>query len=114
MLTLVIAEKSIAGKTIAEHLAGKTVPASSEGKAQVFRFKKGSEDWVVVPLRGHISDVDFPKKYSYWAGTDLRKLVDAEIEYVGTESEIIGGLKSLAKAAEIAIIATDAWWPYLI
>ncbi len=108
MLKLVIAEKSIAGRNIAQLLAGKSVPASMEGKAQVFRFTIGAEDWVVVPLRGHISDVEFPKKYSYWVGTDLKKLVDAEIEYTGTEAEIIHGLKSLAKSADEVVIATDA------
>ncbi len=108
MLKLIIAEKAIAAENIALLLAGKNVRATSVGAAQVFRFNLGSDEIIVVPLRGHIADVDFPKKYSHWAGTDLRKLVDAEIEYVGTENAIISALKSLGKDANQVILATDA------
>ncbi|HLC92183.1 MAG TPA: DNA topoisomerase I [archaeon] len=108
MLKLVIAEKSIAGQNIASLLAGKDVRATSLGSAQVFSFKIGNEDYMVIPLRGHISDVEFPKKYSHWVGTDLKKLVDAEIDYVGTEAAIISALKTAAKTADEVILATDA------
>ena len=108
MLKLIISEKAIAGQNIASLLAGKPVKPSTAAGAQVFRFTLGGDDYIVVPLRGHISDVEFPKKYSYWVGTDLRKLVDAEIEYVGTEQVIISGLKEVAKDAKEVIVATDA------
>lgn len=107
-MRLIISEKAIAGQNIASILAGKNIAASSLGSAQVFRFKWGNEDAMVVPLRGHIVDVDFPKKYSYWKGTDLKQLTDAEVEYVGTEPAIINALKEAGKGAGEVILATDA------
>jgi len=107
-MKLIISEKAIAGRNIANILAGKQVPLSNIASAQAFRFKRGSDEYVVVPLRGHIVDVDFPKKYSYWVGTDLRKLIDAKIDYAGKEKFIIAALKKAAEEADEVIIATDA------
>ena len=108
MTKLIIAEKSIAGRRIASILANKEVPAETFAQAQVFRFKRKDGEYVVLPLRGHIVDVDFPKNYSYWTGVDLRKLAKAEIEYVGKEKEIISGLKNIAGEIDEVIVATDA------
>ncbi|MDO8627155.1 MAG: DNA topoisomerase I [Candidatus Diapherotrites archaeon] len=107
-MKIIIAEKNIAGKRIAEILAGKSVPAEIDAGAQFYEFTKDGQDFMVIPLRGHIADVDFPAQYSQWMGTDLKKLTDAEIEYVGTEKAIIWLLKKKAKGAEEAIIATDS------
>ena len=52
MVKLIIAEKSIAGRRIASILASKEVPAENFEQTQVFRFKKGNEEYVVLPLRG--------------------------------------------------------------
>lgn len=108
MLKMVVAEKAIAGKSIASIMAGKPVGETSVSGAPAFRFRLGNDDYVVFPLRGHITDVEFPKKYSYWVGTDLRTLVDAEILYTGTEEKIIAALKELAKNIDEVVIATDA------
>ncbi|MFH1391390.1 MAG: DNA topoisomerase I [Candidatus Diapherotrites archaeon] len=107
-MKLIISEKAIAGRNIANILAGKQVPQANIGSAQAFRFSKGNDEYVVVPLRGHIVDVEFPKKYKYWVGTDLKKLIDAEIEYEGKEKFIISALKQAAKEVDEVIIATDA------
>ena len=107
-MKMIISEKAIAGRRIASILAGKEVPATASGKAIIFSFKRAEQDWVVVPLRGHIVDVDFPKKYSYWLGTDLKKLATAEIEYLTKEKVIASALKSLGEKADEVIIATDA------
>lgn len=106
-MNIIITEKAIAGKRIASILAGKDVPTKT-AEAQYFEFKKGSIDYIVIPLRGHIVDVDFPKQYSYWLGTDLKKLAQVEIEYVGKEKRIISFIKQKAPEAEEVIIATDA------
>ena len=108
MTKLIIAEKSIAGRRIASILADKEVPAEEFEKTQVFRFKRNNVDYVVLPLRGHIVDVDFPKSYSYWTGVDLRKLARADIEYVGKEKNIISGLVGIAASIDDVIIATDS------
>ncbi|MFH1588293.1 MAG: DNA topoisomerase [Candidatus Diapherotrites archaeon] len=107
-MKLIISEKAIAGKRIASILAGTDVPVSNISNAQAFEFSRQGEEYVIVPLRGHITDIDFPKKYSYWIGTDLRKLTFAEIEYIGKEIVIIAGLKTAAKRCDEVIIATDS------
>ncbi len=107
-MKLIIAEKAIAGRRIAGFLAGKSVPEKIVSHARVFEFEKNGEDFVIVPLRGHIVDVDFPKKYSYWIGTDLKSLIKSEIEYVGKEKTIISALKKVGKTAKEIIVATDS------
>ena len=104
-MELIIAEKSIAGKRIASILAGREISTGIEKNAQFFVFGEGK---MLVPLRGHVMDVEFPKQYSYWVGTDLKKLVFAPIEYIGTEKSILSFLKTIAKKTERVIIATDA------
>ncbi len=106
-MILVVAEKAIAGERISTILAEKKVSPSMEGGAKFFLFEHKTEQYITVPLRGHVSDVDFPKKYSYWLGTDLRKLAVAEIEYRDTEKPILDFLRKVAKDVELVIIATD-------
>ncbi len=107
-MELIITEKAIAGQRIASLLSGKEVALRREDDAQVGEFHRDGKEFVVIPLRGHISNVDFPKRYSYWLGTDLKQLTMAPVEYVGTEKAIIQLLKKRAKEADSVIIATDA------
>ncbi|MFH1697038.1 MAG: DNA topoisomerase I [Candidatus Diapherotrites archaeon] len=107
-MKLIIAEKAIAGRRIAAILAGKQVPQSEIANSPAFEFEAGGQKQVVVPLRGHITDVEFPVKYKYWLGTDLKSLTKSEINYLDTEKRIIAALKKAAKSADELIIATDA------
>ena len=104
-MELIIAEKAIAGKRIASILAGREVSVSVEKNAQFFVFGDGK---ILAPLRGHVMDVEFPKQYSYWLGTDLKKLVVAPIEYIETEKSILGFLKKIAPQIQKVIVATDS------
>lgn len=107
-MELIVTEKAIAGARIASLLADKNIVLRREDAAQVGEFEKNGLEFVVVPLRGHITNVDFPRQFSYWLGTDLKNLVLAPIEYMGTEKEIIALLKKKAKEAVRVVIATDA------
>jgi DNA topoisomerase-1 len=107
-MKLIITEKEIAGRRIAEILAGKKVPKSLLNGAPLYRFGGKGKEVVVFPLRGHIVDVDFPVLYSSWLGTDIRKLVDVPAEYMEKEKVIIGALRKVASEAGEVIIATDA------
>ncbi len=107
-MILIIAEKAIAGRRIAAILAGKPLPGTREGYAIRFDFEKDGKKYVVVPLSGHIVDVDFPLMYKQWLGTDLRKLVNAEVNYNKTEKSISGLIKKVAPEIKEVIIATDA------
>ncbi len=106
-MILVVAEKAIAGQRISSILAGKSVSASIEKGARFFLFESRGKQFITVPLRGHVVDVDFPQQYSYWLGTDLKKLVEAEIEYREKEKPILDFLRKIAKDVEEVIIATD-------
>ncbi|MEW6294793.1 MAG: DNA topoisomerase [Candidatus Diapherotrites archaeon] len=107
-MKLIISEKPIAGKRIAEILSHGSISVSAQEKAQLFEFRKEGKEFGVIPLKGHIVEVDFPEKYSKWLGTDVRELIFAPIEYKGAEKAIITLLKKKAKDAEEVIIATDA------
>jgi DNA topoisomerase-1 len=64
---------------------------------------------ILIPLKGHISDVAFPQKYARWLGTDIKTLVtNPEIQYIMKERDISALLKKYAKEANKVIIATDA------
>ncbi len=107
-MKLIVAEKAIAGKRIAEILAGKSIQQHSIGSAQAFSFQCGREQCLLIPLRGHIMDVDFPTQYAHWLGTDLNRLASSGIEYKGTEHAIINALKKVASDITEAVIATDS------
>jgi DNA topoisomerase-1 len=108
-MDLIISEKAIAGENIAEHLADGKVKTKSVSGAKVFEFTWGGKDILLVPLRGHISDVEYPKKYANWRGVDVRELINPEIIiYSEKEFDIINALRQLASEAENIIIATDA------
>jgi len=106
-MILIIAEKAIAGRRIAGILAGERHSEKASAGAIYFDFEQKGQQYSVVPLRGHIVDVDFPVKYSQWLGTDLRKLVESEIEYIETEKTIAAFLKRIAPLVEEVIVATD-------
>ncbi len=107
-MILIIAEKAIAGRRIAAILAGKQLPGERTGNALHFDFEMDGKPYSVLPLSGHIVDVEFPSSYKQWLGTDLRKLVEAPIDYVPTEQNISGLIKKIAPNIKEVIIATDA------
>ena len=104
---LVIAEKAIAGQRISSILAGKPVSMSMDKMAKFFAFESEGKPFVTVPLRGHVVDVDFPLRYTHWLGTDLKKLVKAEIEYKENEKPILDFLRKNASEVEEVVVATD-------
>lgn len=107
-MKLIVSEKAIAGKRIAEILGKGKIKTLIERKAQLFEFDFNKEKAFVIPLRGHIQDVDFPKKYNYWTGTDLRKLAKIKVEYIPSEKIITNLLEKKAKEFSEVIVATDA------
>ncbi|MFA5763743.1 MAG: DNA topoisomerase I [archaeon] len=107
-MQLIISEKAIAGERIASLLADNGVKQNSVLGARVFDFNWNGEQTRVIPLRGHISDVEFPKTYSSWSGVPLEDLINAKVIYSKKEFRIIDCLKNSATEADKIIIATDA------
>jgi DNA topoisomerase-1 len=100
-MKLIIAEKPIAAERIASIL----------GKPK--HIKKNGIDCyaldgtIIVPLKGHILNVDFSKDYKSWASTDLKDLIKADILYEPLQPNIIQTLKEFAPACDELEVATD-------
>jgi DNA topoisomerase-1 len=58
-MRLVISEKNIAARRIAEILAVGKPTADKVYTTPVYRFRRDGEDWVSIGLKGHIMGVDF-------------------------------------------------------
>ncbi|MDR2196780.1 MAG: DNA topoisomerase I [Coriobacteriales bacterium] len=74
-MRLVITEKSIAARKIAELLAVGKVRADKVYDTPVYRFQHEGEEWVTIGLKGHILAVDFVPHITWnrkrgWCGVD--------------------------------------------
>jgi len=119
-LRLVVSEKNIAAKRIAEILAVGASKADKVYTTPIYTFKgRDGEEWVSIGLKGHIMGVDFPEEtpsiddpkamvvLKKWSLVSLPTLVQAPIIKLPAEKGIIQSLKALAKKADDVIIATD-------
>ena len=106
-MKLIISEKEIAAKRIAQILAGNGVDQEKVYGVPVHHFKHGGEDYSVIGLKGHILKVDYPKEYANWFKVDPIELINAEIEKIPIQKKIIQALKKVSSDAEEIIIATD-------
>ncbi len=103
MVELIITEKDNAARRIAEIL--------SEGGASVDRrngvpvYKWGGKR--CIGLSGHVVGVDFPPEYNDWRDVRPVELVDARVVKTETQENIVAALRSLARDADSAIVATD-------
>ena len=104
--TLIIAEKRNAAKRIAKILSGgkyRTV-----GKRDVyFEFNVNGEEYYVVPLRGHIVELDYDEKFKRWDIDNLIELVNQKPKKMNKERGIINILWKIAENVDEIIIATD-------
>jgi len=100
---LIICEKQVAAKRIAEILSNGKAVEEKSNKLPYYVFPKH----LVVGLSGHVLKVDFPEKYSSWTDVPLKALVNVKLLYVPDKLNIIRLVKSLAKKASDVIIATD-------
>ncbi len=107
-MILIISEKAIAGRRIAEILSNGNFKEKKESGALYFYFKKDNKDFMVIPLSGHIMNVRFEDGFSSWSINTLEKLTNAKIEYAGTQKRIISLIKKKIPEADEIIIATDA------
>jgi len=111
-MRLVVSEKNIAARRIAEILAIGKPKAEKVYSTPVYTFRRDGEDWVSIGLKGHIMAVDFPETFDdadlkKWNLGSLPALVRAPVLKLPKERGIIQSLKNLAKKADEVIIATD-------
>jgi DNA topoisomerase I len=111
-MRLIIAEKNIAARRIADILSGSEKPGKGtpvrtgkENGVNTYRF----EDTVTLGLRGHVVEIDFEPGYSNWRSevNTPRTLIDAGTIKKPTEKNIVSLIKKLSKKATLVTIATD-------
>ncbi|MFA5221934.1 MAG: DNA topoisomerase I [Methanoregula sp.] len=103
---LIVAEKNISARRIAEILAeGKKITEKKDAGVSTYSFG----DTTTVGLRGHVVEVDFEPGYENWRSEKYtpRSLIDAKTIKVPTEKRIVALLQKLARHAERVTIATD-------
>ena len=106
-MKLVICEKNIAARRIASILSGKNLRNKKIGAIPVYEFIKDGEPWIVIGLKGHIIDVDYPSSYNRWWAISPRKLIDIMPEKKVSEKNIASALKKLVRDHPFLIVATD-------
>ena len=107
-MRIIIAEKDKAAKRIAEILSNGKVKVLKEGKVKVYDIGEfNGEDTFVIPLSGHIVDVDFDRDFSSWKNSSLWDIVDAGFTYKPSRRDIARILEDYGKLANRVTIATD-------
>ncbi len=64
-MKLVVTEKNIAAKKLAEILAVGKPKTDKVYNTPIYSFRRDGEDWISVGLKGHIMGVDFPQQLVY-------------------------------------------------
>ncbi len=107
MKTLIIAEKRNAAQRISQILSGGKAKFVKVGRGGYFKFDKEGDEYFVVPLRGHIVELDYDEKFKRWDIDNLIELVNEKPKKINKERGIIKILWDIAKDADEIIIATD-------
>jgi len=107
MSVLVICEKNSSASRIAYLLSDGSPDKSYYYKIPYFEFKRDGEDYVVMGLRGHIVEYDYPDKYNQWNKVEESELINVEPEKEVTASNIVSLLRKKGEDADMAIVATD-------
>ncbi len=107
MNVLVIAEKRNAAQRIAKILSGGNFKTQRVGKNVYYEFILGKDRYHVVPLRGHILQLDYPEEFKRWNLQDLHALVEQEPVRLLKEKGVARILKQVSKNTDMVVVATD-------
>ncbi len=106
-MILIFAEKPLAGERIAKILSGGKAKKKVYKKHPYWEFTWRNRKTILIPLKGHIFDVDFPKELQKWEEKTLTALIDAPLKQVTINREIVELIEKFAPKVEEVIIATD-------
>ncbi|RJQ54477.1 MAG: DNA topoisomerase I [Actinobacteria bacterium] len=106
-MIVVVSEKNIAARRIAEILSGGRASDGKVGSVPVYKFSRNGTEYTSIGLRGHIMKVDFPEEYHNWQKVNPADLVHAPVVKVASEKAIVSALQKVAKGADEIIVATD-------
>ena len=107
MRKLIITEKANAARRISTILSDGKSRSSTNGGVTTISFEKDGDEYIVISLRGHIIEIDYPKEYNDWGATPPAELVYApQVKTVKVKS-ILASLKEIGNDCDEIIIATD-------
>ncbi|MFW3146072.1 MAG: DNA topoisomerase I [Thermoplasmatota archaeon] len=104
---LVICEKDNAAKRISSILSGNKVRTERSGRVSIYSFMWQGRETKCLGLRGHILNMDFPRSFNSWSGTEPRELVRVEPVKTVSEKSIAKVLKGLSGEVSVVTVATD-------
>src|SRR5688572_2050626 len=104
---LILAEKHSAARRLVQILSERKAETVRSDGLTVFHFPRGGDDFVVVPLRGHVVEIDYPPELRDWKTTDLKDLIDAEPVRLESPPVLHDALRRLATDMDEVILATD-------
>lgn len=106
-MKLVICEKNISAKRIAQILSDGKTKGTRIGKTPVYEFNKDGEAWKIIGLKGHIINLDFPSDFNKWNKISPIDLIDVKPVKKVSEKSIAASVKSLIDNNPFLIVATD-------
>jgi len=105
--TLIISEKADAGRRIAYFLSdGKSKQKRSKGLSYI-EYENEVGGFYLVPLSGHIVEIDFPKTLKDWKLENLKELISSNVIHNVKNKTAYESLKTLSAGIKRVIIATD-------
>ncbi len=106
--TLIITEKADAARRISYILSGGSSKQKRDKSTNYLEFSSEKFGNVaVIPLSGHIVQLDFQKDKQDWKGTDLEVLVNSETVKEVTNRTASNTLTKLGPRASVIVVATD-------
>ena len=105
--TLIIAEKRNAAQRIAYILSNGNSKFVKVGRGGYFKYTSNGDEYFVVPLRGHIVELDYGEEFKRWDINKLIELVNEKPRKINKERGIVKILWDIAKDVDEIIIATD-------
>lgn len=109
-MILVITEKPRVAQIITRVLSGGRYRSIRVSGVVTYWFYLDGEEAVVLPLEGHITEVDASEEFSRWGSVDPRDLITNENSIIKYYTSIrhVNALKRLAPKVDTVVIATDS------
>lgn len=105
--TLIISEKADAGRRIAYFLSDGKSKQKRTKTLNYIEYEDPENGFYLVPLSGHIVEIDFPERLKDWKMDNLLELADSEIIHKVKNKTAYESLKHLSEGVRRIIIATD-------
>ncbi len=102
-----ICEKNNAASRIAYLLSNGKLDRKYYFKIPYFEFRREKDSYVVMGLRGHVVEYDYPDEYNSWSKVDEEDLIQVEPVKEVTAGRIVSLLKKQVEGAHRVIVATD-------